>query len=668
MANEGENRTSSFEGVADSQVPFLGSLASSPSFVTNKNDIPSDALGRFDQYIVLKQLGGGAFGIVYLALDTVSNAKIAVKTLHPLLRDNADEMARMRANFAIVSRLHHSHMAPALVLHLVQEVESFPEGGKGGLRIAPGDPVLLMSYAPGETLYSWRQQFPSGIVPLPTALSICRQIADVLDYAHANKVVHRDIKPSNIIIENRDGEFFATVLDFGLAAEIRSSMGRVSSINGDVAGTRPYMAPEQWAGNKQDGRADQYALACLLYELLSGVVPFSTAFDSGDSLVMERAVAARMPEPIKGLSRNINDALLRALSKEPGGRYPSCRAFIDDASELSNGHKWSLLKFVKPFVAGVVLALILGIGINYSLSWFSRSDEVEQTEEGADKRHIRMRRIRETTEDAMDSATAMQTKAIAAGLHENPAVSELMKKAFQARLRAVTLHTRLKWEEAEQQYRESESLYRAAISTAPAPSKLAHNIDITKEGTRKSLFISPGVRLNMRWIPVSGVGYVRDSQGFWLGETEVTQAQWESLGMENDSEFRRSVYPVERVSLKDCYEFIARLNKQQDTFVFRLPTTNEWTIATMGEPYKNLGWLPFNSGESTHPVGYFANRFGVSDLFGNVYEWCSEAPNSKKIIPIGGSALNTNVLWRDFLPQKDRRIGLRLAGDLIEGM
>lgn len=664
MANEGEKFTSTSKGSMESQAPFWGSLAGSPSFATIKSDIPKDALGRFDQYIVLRQLGGGAFGIVYLALDTVSNAKVAVKTLHPLLRDNADEMARMRSNFAIVSRLHHSHMAPALVLHLVQQVENFPDTDKGALRISVGDPVLLMSYAPGETLSSWRQQFPGGIVPFPIALGICRQVADVLDYAHTNKVVHRDIKPSNIIIENRNGDFFATVLDFGLAAEIRSSMGRVSSINGDVAGTRPYMSPEQWAGSKQDGKADQYALACLLYELLSGAVPFSTAFDSGDALVMERAVTARAPEPIKSLSKNVNAALIRALSKDPSSRYPSCRAFIDAMEESPSNGKHFGLKLAKPFIAGAVLALCLGIGINYLVKISSPSKKAEPSKEDASSQHNRLRQIRLATEDAMDSATVAQTKAFAARLYDNPAVSEIMKKAFQTKMRANSAHTRFKWDEATQLYKESESLFRAAISTAILDKNMP--IDIAREGTRKSIFLSPGIRLNMRWIPAKDAGFVRDSHGFWIGETEVTQAQWEALGMENDSELKRDIYPVERVSKKDCLDFIARLNKEQKTFIFRLPTTNEWAIAASGELYPNLGWLPFNSGEVTHPVGLFANRYGVSDLYGNVYEWCREAANSNKIIPIGGCALNTNIVWRDFLPQKDRRIGLRLAGELVQ--
>ena len=93
------------------------------------------------------------------------------------------------------------------------------------------------------------------------------------------------------------------VLDFGLAAEIRSSMSRVSQEKGDTSGTRPYMAPEQWAGRKQDGRTDQYALAVMFYELVSGAVPFASAFDTGDPVIMANAAHNIVPEPLPELTK-----------------------------------------------------------------------------------------------------------------------------------------------------------------------------------------------------------------------------------------------------------------------------------------------------------------------------------------------------------------------------
>ena len=85
-------------------------------------------------------------------------------------------------------------------------------------------------------------------------------------------------------------------MDFGLAAKIRSSMSRVSTEKGDTSGTRPYMVPEQWQGRKQDGRTDQYALACVLYELISGAPPFASVFETADPVIMANAVENRRPK------------------------------------------------------------------------------------------------------------------------------------------------------------------------------------------------------------------------------------------------------------------------------------------------------------------------------------------------------------------------------------
>ena len=124
------------------------------------------------------------------------------------------------------------------------------------------------------------------------------------------------------------------ILDFGLAAEIRSSMSRVSTEKGDTSGTRPYMAPEQWMGRKQDGRTDQYALACVLYELLSGEPPFAGVFETGDAVAMANAVVNFPHEAIEGIPASVNAALLKALAKRPQDRFESCGEFI---SALAGG-------------------------------------------------------------------------------------------------------------------------------------------------------------------------------------------------------------------------------------------------------------------------------------------------------------------------------------------
>ena len=179
------------------------SLGSAPTIagrdVSTKRPQPS--LGRIDQYELIRKLGGGGFGVVYLARDTNSGVEVALKTLHPLLKSNAEEMERLREQFALVSRLTHTNIAKALVLHRVQHVAITDESARHELHLSPGDSVMVMDYAPGVTLSKWRKQFPGGKVPLLLAIEVGRQIASALDYAHSEKIVHRDIKPSNVVVE-----------------------------------------------------------------------------------------------------------------------------------------------------------------------------------------------------------------------------------------------------------------------------------------------------------------------------------------------------------------------------------------------------------------------------------------------------------------------------------
>ena len=190
--------------------------------------------------------------------------------------------------------------------------------------------LVVMQYAPGVTLSQWRKQFSDGKVPLDKALEITRQIASALDYAHKEKILHRDIKPANVMIETgADDKIIARVLDFGLAAEIRSSMGRVSQSITDTSGTRPYMAPEQWLGEKQGFETDQYSLAALFYELVTGEVPFASVFDTGDPVLMMNVVGNRAFNPPSDLPKTIRLALIKALAKKREDRFESCIAFVD---------------------------------------------------------------------------------------------------------------------------------------------------------------------------------------------------------------------------------------------------------------------------------------------------------------------------------------------------
>lgn len=327
------------------------------------------SLGRIDQYELVRELGGGGFGTVFLAKDTVAGIEVAVKGLPPFVKNNREEVENIRDNFALVSRLTHTNIAKALVLHPAKYVSYSSEDVRQKLRVLSGDTLMVMEYAPGVTLSKWRKQFPQGKVPFDTALSIVRQIASALDYAHGQKILHRDIKPANIMVETRDDErLVARVLDFGLAAEIRSSIGRVSREIHDTSGTRPYMAPEQWGGARQGPTTDQYSLAVLFHELVTGVVPFASIFDTGDPVVMMNVVGNKPFKASNEFPKSVRRALEKALSKKPAERFANCCEFVK-ALEVERHNN-----FLRVVLVAALFAALCGAGV----LWLDRHDESNQ--------------------------------------------------------------------------------------------------------------------------------------------------------------------------------------------------------------------------------------------------------------------------------------------------
>ncbi len=258
-------------------------------------------LGR---YAVVRELGEGGMGVVYQCLDTVGGVEVAVKSLPPEVSRNEDEMDDIRANYQIVRKLRHPNIAGVATL----EKDT-----------AAGDYYLVMDLAAGVTLKRWaRRHSDAG---LDAKLAILRQFAAALDYAHAEKVIHRDVKPENVMVDDDGG---VKVLDFGLAAQIRSSQSRTSNTVTSKGGTPGYKSPEQWLGRPQQAPADVYAFGVMAYWFFSGHLPF----DGDDPVVLGHAVLSAPVEPIPDLPAHMNAALVKALAKKPEDRFSSCGAFV----------------------------------------------------------------------------------------------------------------------------------------------------------------------------------------------------------------------------------------------------------------------------------------------------------------------------------------------------
>ena len=270
-------------------------------------------LGR---YKVLAELGQGGMGVVYKCFDEIAGIEIALKALPPELSHNTMEMEDVKENFQLVSRLVHQNIAISKNL----EKDS-----------STGNYYLIMECIEGEDLRRWiRKKRKESTLSVEIILPVIRQVAAALDYAHEQKIIHRDIKPGNIMIDQAG---HVKVLDFGLAAQIHTSMTRVSMAYHGTSGTAPYMAPEQWRGRAQGAAADQYALAVMTYEMLAGRLPF----ESTDASVLREAVLNEAVEPVPGIPEYAQHALMRGMSKEPADRFNSCTDF----AEALGGEKMS---------------------------------------------------------------------------------------------------------------------------------------------------------------------------------------------------------------------------------------------------------------------------------------------------------------------------------------
>ncbi len=270
--------------------------------------------GRFEpgdlilnRYKVVSELGQGGMGVVYKCFDETGGIEVALKALPPELSHNTLEMEDIKENFQLVAKLIHQNIA------ISKNLEKDNSNGNY---------YLIMECVEGEDLRRWiKRKRKEESLTLETVLPVIRQVADALDYAHRQRVIHRDIKPGNIMI-SADGS--VKVLDFGLAAQIHTSMTRVSMAYHGTSGTGPYMAPEQWRGRAQGANADQYALAVMTYEMLAGHLPF----ESADAAVLREAVLNDTAEAISGMPKAVQDAVSRAMCKDPSQRFESCGDFV----------------------------------------------------------------------------------------------------------------------------------------------------------------------------------------------------------------------------------------------------------------------------------------------------------------------------------------------------
>jgi serine/threonine-protein kinase len=269
-------------------------------------------------YRLLKKLGEGGMGAVYLAQDPPTGKNVAIKVLPRHYGSNAEFVKRFRREAETAIKLRHPNI-----------VGAFAIGEDLGYHF------YVMEFCDGEPLDSLiKRERP---VLIPRALNIIHQAARGLEYAHRQGVLHRDIKPSNLFVTS---EGTTRILDLGLSKMVDDPGASFKTVTGAVLGTPHYISPEQAKGEKEiDGRTDIYSLGATFYHLLTGQTPF----DGATVLeILSKQVNTKLPNP-QDLREEVSDPIVRVLermmAKRPADRYPDCGTLIVDLEEVLAGRE-----------------------------------------------------------------------------------------------------------------------------------------------------------------------------------------------------------------------------------------------------------------------------------------------------------------------------------------
>lgn len=252
--------------------------------------MPTDAMRPIGPYQVIREIGRGGMGVVYLATDTRLDRQVAVKSLPEHLANDPDRLARFQREAKVLASLNHRNIGS---IYGIEEVE--------------GRQYLVLEFIEGETL---DERLRHGPIPVDEAAEYAVQIAEALETAHEKGVIHRDLKPGNLMIT---GDGIVKVLDFGLARTTDASPSSLDSpdvfnsptipansptIPGAIMGTAGYMSPEQARGRPVDKRSDIFAFGCVLFEMLSGDQPFrgETVADSIGATLHKEPDLSQLPQ------------------------------------------------------------------------------------------------------------------------------------------------------------------------------------------------------------------------------------------------------------------------------------------------------------------------------------------------------------------------------------
>jgi tetratricopeptide (TPR) repeat protein len=302
-----------------------------------------------DRYALEREVGAGGMALVYLARDLRHHRLVAIKVLRPELAVSLASERFLR-EIEVAAGLQHPHIVPLY------------DSGAG----ADGILYYVMPYVEGESLRDRLRREPR--LPVGEATRLTLEIASALECAHGHGVVHRDIKPENVLLSGGH----ALVADFGVARAINTAAERTQLTDTGLAiGTPLYMSPEQaTASHEVDARSDQYALTCVLYEMLAGEPPFA---GSTPQAIVTRSLTAPRPHlrALRGdVPASLDDVVTRGLAREPAERFPSITEFSEAIAQAAAGAARGAASSPRRRAAVAVGAILLAAA-GGALTWFA---------------------------------------------------------------------------------------------------------------------------------------------------------------------------------------------------------------------------------------------------------------------------------------------------------
>jgi len=630
----------------------------------------ADEIGRLGKYRVMAVLGRGGMGVVFKAQDPHLDRFVALKAMLPSLATSRSAKERFFREAKAAAALKHPHI-----------VTIFDVGEDRGA------PFLAMEFLEGEALDDRVKR--DSRIPVPDILRIGKEVAEGLEAAHERGLIHRDIKPGNIWLEGKKGQ--VKILDFGLARAMADETHLTQS--GAIVGTPAYMAPEQACGEKVDHRCDLFSLGCVLYRMCTGELPFK----GSNTLAIISALALENPVPPLSLNpalpAELSDLVMKLLAKKREDRPADARAVAEALVAI-------MMHSTRPVIEAMPQTAVVP------------SANADDPFANIDDSGYENPKLPFTKSEPQLAASRTQFVSDVTVSPKKPRSRRLIFVGLAGALAIVAAFivikitnkngpdTELQIADESKSVEKQKPKKELSIAVAPFDEKQAkvhqnrwaEQIGAPKHSVNslgmKFVFIPPGKFVmgssekEVGRKPHEGPQHsVTLTRPFYLGMFEVTRSEYQTIAIDEPGQAATGArMPMVSVSWDEAVLFCKKLSQLPEERaagrIYRLPTEAEWEYAcragtttaySFGDSYIGTGTSFMNDGAQL-PVGSLpANSFGLYDMHGNVYEWCSDRwdanyyANSPSKDPQGPDGNSTSRVMRGGAAQDHGPLACRSA-------